>query len=82
MKYVNFTLKEMTPEQMKTKPIKTIIKVETDEKLDREEGESSTDEQESTISIKEEDEYSTFSNMSKQNSESDINVDETQHQEN
>ena len=82
MKYVNFTFEEMTPEQMKMKPIKPIIKVKTNEELDTEEGESNTDEQESTISIKEEDEYSTFSDMSKQDSESDINVDETQHQEN
>ena len=82
MKYVNFTLKEMTPEQMKINPIKPSIKVNTNEELDTEEGESNTDEQESTISIKEEDEYSTFSDMSKQDSESDINVDETQHQEN
>ena len=82
MKYVNFTLKEMTPEQMKINPIKPIIKVKTNEELETEEGESNTDEQESTISIKEEDEYSTFSDMSKQDSESDINVDETQHQEN
>ena len=82
MKYVNFTLKEMTPEQMKINPIKPIIKVKTNEELDTEEGESNTDEQKSTISIKEEDEYSTFSDMSKQDSESDINVDETQHQEN
>ena len=52
MKYVNFTLKEMTPEQMKMKPIKPIIKVNTNEELDTEEGESNTDEQESTISIK------------------------------
>ena len=29
-----------------------------------------------------EDEYSTFSDISKQNSESDINVDDTQHSEN
>ena len=82
MNYVNFTLKEMTPEQMKINPIKPIIQVKTNEELDTEEGESNTDEQESTISIKEEDEYSTFSDMSKQDSESDINVDETQHQEN
>ena len=93
MKYVNFTLKEMTPEQMKINPIKPIIKVKTNEKLDTEEGESITNEQESTIVIEEEeelttyeelteDEYSTFSDMSKQDSESDINVDETQHQEN
>ena len=82
MKYVNFTLGEMTPEQMKINPINPIIKVKTDEELDTEEGESNTDEQESTISIKEEDEYSTFSDISNQDSESDINVDETQHQEN
>ena len=92
MKYVNITLKEMTPEQMKMKPIKPIIKVKTNEELDTEEGESDTDEQETTISIEEEEEvttseelteeYSTFSDMSKQDSESDINVDETQHQEN
>ena len=93
MKYVNFTLKEMTPEQMKMNPIKQIIKVNTNEELDTEEGESNTNEQESTISIEEEeefttseelteDEYSPFSDMSKQNSESDINVDDTQHQEN
>ena len=79
MKYVNVTLKEMTPEQMKMNPIKPIIKVKTNEE---QEEESNSDEQESTISIKEEDEYSTFSDMSKQDSESDINVDETQHQEN
>ena len=82
MKYVNFTLKEMTPEQMKINPIKPIIKVETYEKLDTEEGESNTDEQESTISIKEEDDYSTFSDISKQDSESDINIDDTQDPEN
>ena len=82
MKYINFTLKEMTPEQMKMNPIKPIIKVKTNEELDTEEGESNTDEQESTISIKEEDEYSTFSDMSKQDSASDINIDETLDQEN
>ena len=82
MKYVNFTLKEMTPEQMKMKPIKPIVKVNTNEVLDTEEGESNTHEQESTISNSDEDEYSTFSDMSKQDSESDINVDETQYPEN
>ena len=82
MKYVNFTLKEMTPEQMKMNPIKPIIKVKTNEELDTERGESNTDEQESTISIKEEDEYSTFSDMSKTDSESDIKVGDTQYQEN
>ena len=93
MKYVNFTVKEMTPEQMKMNPIKPIIKVKTNERLDAEEGESNKDEQESKISIEEEeefttyeelteDEYSTFSDISNQDSESDINVDATQHQEN
>ena len=93
MKYVNFTLKEMTPDQMKMNPIKPIIKVNTNEELGTEEGESNSDEQESTISIEEEeefttseelteDEYSTFSDMSNHDSESDINVDDTQHPEN
>ena len=82
MKYVLFTLYRMTPEQMKMNPIKPIIKVKTNEELDTEEGESNTDEQESIISNKEEDEYSTFSDMSKQNSESDINIDDTQDEQN
>ena len=82
MKYVNFTLKEMTPEQMKKNPIKPIIKVKTNEKLDTEVGESNSDEQESTISNKEEEEYSTFSHMSKENSESDINVHDNQDEQN
>ena len=82
----------MTPEQLKQNPFEEIFKNQH-EKLDTEEGESNTDEQESTISIEEEEEfttseeltedvYSTFSDMSKQDSESDINVDGTQHQEN
>ena len=74
MKYVNFTLKEMTPEQLKQNP----ITVHPNQELDTEEGESNTNEQESTISNKEKEEYSTFSDMSKQDSESDINVDDTQ----
>ena len=82
MKYVFFTLHRMTPEQMKMNPIKPIIKVKTNEELDTEEGESNSDEQESTISNQEEEEYSTFSHMSKQNSESDINVDDNQDEQN
>ena len=78
MKYVNFTLKEMTPEQMKQNP----ITVHPNQKPDTKKGESNTDEQESTISNKEEEEYSTSSDISKQDSQSDINVDNTQHQEN
>ena len=82
MKYVLFTLHRMTPEQMKMNPIKPIIKVKTNEEHDTEKGESNTDEQESTISNKEEDQYSTFSDMSKQDSESDINIDDTQDEQN
>ena len=78
MKYVNFTLQQMTPEQLKQNP----ITVHPNQKLDTEEGESNIYEQESSISNKEEEEYSTFSDMSKQNSESDINIDDTQDQEN
>ena len=82
MKYVNFTLNEMTPEQMKINPIKPIIKVRTNDELDKEERESIQEEEEFTTSEELTEEYSTFSDMSKQDSESDINVDETQHQEN
>ena len=78
MKDVNFTLKEMAPDQLKQNP----ITVHPNQKPDTEEGESNIYEQESTILNKEEEEYSTFLDMSKQNSESDINVDDTQHQEN
>ena len=44
MKYVNFTLKKMTPKQMNMNPIKPIIKVKTNEELGTEEGESNSDE--------------------------------------
>ena len=77
MKYVKFTLQEMTPEQLKQNPITV-----QHQKLDTEEGESNTDEQESTISNKEGEEYSTFSDLSKQDSESDINIDNTQDEQN
>ena len=53
------------------------------EKVDTYEGESTKVQEEFTTSEElTEEEYSTFSNMSKQDSESDINVDDTQHQEN
>ena len=82
MKYVFYILHRMAPEQMKMNPIKPIIKVKTNEELDKEEGESIIDEQEYTISNKEEAEYSTFSHMSKQDSEFDIYVDDTQDEQN
>ena len=50
----------MTPEQLKQNP----ITVHPNQKLDTEEGESNTDEQESTISNTEKEESSTFSDMS------------------
>ena len=52
------------------------------EKLDTEEGESTKVQEEFTTSEELTEEYSTSSDMSKQDSESDINVDETQDQEN
>ena len=52
-------------------------------KVDTDEGESTKIQVEFTTSEElTEDEYSTFLDMSKQDSESDINVDDTQHQEN
>ena len=82
MKYVNFTLKEMTPQQMKMNPIKPIIKVKTNEKLDTEEGESTKVQEEFTTSEELTEEYSTSLDISKQDSELDINVDDSQYPEN
>ena len=81
MKYVLFTLHRMTPEQMKMNPIKPIIKVKTNEELDTEKGESTKVQDEFTTS-EEEEEYSTFSDMSKQNFECDKNVDDNQDEQN
>ena len=47
MKYVHFTLHRMTPEQMKMNPNNPIIKVKTNEELDKEDGKHITDEEES-----------------------------------
>ena len=83
MKYVLFTSHRMTPEQMKMNPIKPIIKVKTNQKLDTEEGESTKVQEEfTTFEELTEGEYSTFSDLSKQDSESDINVDDTQDEQN
>ena len=82
MKYVFYTLHRMTPEEMKMNPIKPIIKVKTNGELDTEEGESNKDEQELTISNQEEEEYSTSSDISKQDSEFGINVDDNQDEQN
>ena len=73
MKYVIHHRHPMTPEQLKQNPFEEIFKNQNKE-LDTEKGELNTDEQESTISIKEEDEYSTFSDMSKQDSDWEGNM--------
>ena len=52
----------MTPEQLKQESFEEIFKNQH-EKVDTDEGESNTNEQESPISNKEEEEYSTFSDM-------------------
>ena len=84
IKYVIYHRHPMTPEQLKQKPFGEIFKNQH-EKVDTDEGESTKIEEEEEFTTSEEltqDEYSTFSDMSKQDSESDINVDDTQHQEN
>ena len=68
MNYVLFTLDRMTPEQMKMNPIKPIIKVKTNEELDKEEGEPIIDEEESTETSQELSE--------EQNSTSDIYIED------
>ena len=81
-KYVIHHRHPITPEQLKQKPFEEIFKNQH-EKVDTDEGESTKVQEEFTSSEElTEDEYSTFSRMSKEDSESDINVDETQHQGN
>ena len=74
MKYVKFTLQEMTPEQLKQSP----TTVHPNQNLDTEEGESTKVQEEFTTSKELTEEYSTFSDMSKQDSESDVNIDDSQ----
>ena len=82
MKYVIHHRHPMTPEQLKQKPFEEIFENQH-EKVDTDEGESTKVEEEYTTSEElTEDEYSTFSDMLKQDSESDINVDDTQHEQN
>ena len=82
MKYVIHHRHPMTPEQLKQKPFEEIFKNQH-EILDTDEGESIEEEEEFTTSEKlTEDEYSTFSDMSRQNSELEINADETQNEQN
>ena len=82
IKYVFHLRHPMTPEQLKQKPFEEIFNNQH-EKVDTDEGESTKIEEEEEFTTSEEltEEYSTFSDMSKQDSESDINVDDTQHPE-
>ena len=68
MKYVLFTLHRMTPEQLKMNPFKPLIKVNTNQELETNEGESNKDEEKST----------TASEMSEPDSESDTAADDTE----
>ena len=80
MKYIIHPRHPMTPEQLKQKPFEEIFKNQH-EKVDTDEGESTKVKEEYTTSEELTEEYSTFSDMSKQDSESDIYVDDTQHEE-
>ena len=84
IKYVIHHRHPMTSEQLKQKPFEEVFKNQH-EKVDTDEGESTKIEEEEEFTTSEElaqDEYSTFSDISKQDSESDINFDDTQLQEN
>ena len=80
IKYVIHNRHPMSPEQLKQKPFEEIFKNQH-EKVDTDEGESTKHEEEEEFTTSEEliqDKYSTFSDMSKQDSKSDINVDDIQ----
>ena len=77
IKYVIHHRHPMTPEQLKQKPFEEIFKNQH-EKVDTDEGESIEVQEEFTTSEELTEEYSTFSDMSKQDSKSDINIDDSQ----
>ena len=84
IKYVIPHRHPMTPEQLKQRPFEEIFKNQR-EKVDTDKGQSTKIEEEDEFITSEElteDEYSTFSEMSKQDSESDINVHDTQDEQN
>ena len=70
-KFIKYVIHPMTPEQLKQKPFEENFKNQH-ENVDTDEGKS----------IEEEEKSTTSSDMSKQDSESDINIDDTQDQEN
>ena len=80
IKYVIHHRHPMTPEQLKQKPFEEIFKNQR-EKVETE-GESTKVQEEFTTAEELTEEYFTFSDMSKQNSESDMNVDDTQDEQN
>ena len=81
MKYVIHHRHPMTPEQLKQKLFEEIFK-DQHEEVDTDEEESTKVQEEFTTSEELTEEYSTFSDMSKQDSESDINIDDSQDEEN
>ena len=81
IKYVIHHRHPMTPEQFKQKPFEEIFKNQN-KKVDTDGGESIEEEEEFTTSEELTEEYSTLSDMSKQDSEYDINVDDTQDEQN
>ena len=81
IKYVIHNRHPMTPEQLKQKPFEEIFKNQH-EKVDTHEGESIEEEEEFTTSEELTEEYSTFSDISKQDSEFDINIDDNQDEQN
>ena len=79
MKYVLFTLHRMTPEQMKMNHIKPIIKVKTNEDLDKEEGKSIKDEEESTETSQElSEEQNSTSDIYTENKEDSKSIETSQ----
>ena len=81
IKYVIHHRHPMTPEQLKQKPFQEIFKNQH-ENVDTDEGESTKVQEQFTTSEEFTEEYSTSSDMSKQDSESDITIDHTQDPEN
>ena len=81
IKYVIHHRHLMTPEQLKQKQFEEIFK-NRHEKVDTDDVEFTKVQEEFTTSEQLTDEYSTPSDMSKQDSKYDINVDDTQDQEN
>ena len=81
IKYVIRNRHPMTPEQLKQKPFEEIFKNQY-ENIDTEEGESIEEEQEFTTSEELKEKYSSFSDISKQDFESDINIDDNQDEQN